>query len=147
MPEDRRDETVLRSVECSSLQSPQAINLFRKVVLQLLNRLQRLFTLHTSSEMKSVLLNSSGTYQIRLPAQDYPSSCGVRNCDKVPKYSLFMFRGVRKIAKKRLLASSYLSVCLSARTEQLSSHWAGFHEIWFFENFSNIYKCPSSFKI
>jgi len=48
MPEDRRDETVLRSVECSSLQSPQAFHLFRKVVLQL-HRLQRLFTLHTSS--------------------------------------------------------------------------------------------------
>jgi len=98
MPEDRRDETVLRSVECSSLLSPQAFNLFRRVVLQLLNRLQRLFTLRSSSEVRSVLLNSSGAYQIKLPAKDYPSSCRVRNCNQVPKYSFFMLRGLSKIA-------------------------------------------------
>jgi hypothetical protein len=36
-----------------------------------------------------------------------------------------IFRRVRKIAKKRLLALS----CLSVRLEQLGSHWTDFHEI------------------
>jgi hypothetical protein len=40
-----------------------------------------------------------------------------------------LFRRVRKIAISGYLASSYLSVCLSVRTEQLGSHWTDFHEI------------------
>jgi len=38
-------------------------------------------------------------------------------------------RRVRKIAVKRLLASSCLPVRPSVRREQLGSHWTGFHEI------------------
>jgi hypothetical protein len=57
--------------------------------------------LHTAQlrEVRSVPINSAGSYQIRLPAQDCPSSCRVRNCTQVHKYSFFMFRSVRKIAK------------------------------------------------
>jgi hypothetical protein len=41
------------------------------------------------------------------------------------------FRLIRKIAKKRLLGSSRLSLrlCLSLRMEQLGSHWKDFYEI------------------
>jgi len=46
----------------------------------------------------------------------------------------------RKSCEKRLLPSSYLSVCLSVRPyvhmEHLGSHWAYFHEIWYLRNFS-----------
>jgi hypothetical protein len=41
-----------------------------------------------------------------------------------------IFRRVRNIAKKRLLASSCLSVRLSVRMEQLGFQWTDFREIW-----------------
>jgi hypothetical protein len=43
------------------------------------------------------------------------------------------FAGLRKAS-----ISIVLSVCLSARMEQLRSHWTDFYEILVFENFSNI---------
>ena len=43
------------------------------------------------------------------------------------------FRCIRKIAKKTTsyVMSVHMSVRLSARTEQLNSHWTDFHEIWY----------------
>jgi hypothetical protein len=60
-------------------------------------------------------------------------------------------RRIRKIAKKRLLNSSLmsvrLSVCLSVyRMKQLGSYWKGFHKIWY-EYFSKICRENSSFII
>ena len=54
----------------------------------------------------------------------------------------------RKIAKKRMLALSCLSVRLfvhpsgglSVRMEQLDSHWTDFHEILYFTIFRKLYK-------
>ena len=43
------------------------------------------------------------------------------------------FAGLRKAS-----INIVLSVCLSARMEQLRSHWTDFYEILVFENFSNI---------
>ena len=43
-----------------------------------------------------------------------------------------IFKRVRKICEKRLLASSCLYVCLSVRMEHLRSYYTGFHEIWHF---------------
>jgi hypothetical protein len=40
--------------------------------------------------------------------------------------SLRVFKSIRKFVKKGLLASSRLSVLLSARMEQLDSHWTDF---------------------
>jgi hypothetical protein len=42
-----------------------------------------------------------------------------------------VFRRLRKIWEKRLLASPCLSVCPSVLIEQLGSHWADFCEIWY----------------
>ena len=42
-----------------------------------------------------------------------------------------LFGDFAKIAKKRLLASSCLSVRPYVRVEQLCSHWRDFHEIWY----------------
>jgi len=42
---------------------------------------------------------------------------------------LFFFRCVRKIAKKRLLVSSYFSVRPGVRLEKFYSQWTDFHEI------------------
>ena len=47
--------------------------------------------------------------------------------DPETNYHHFVFRRVCNIAKKRLLASSCLSVCM----KQLVSHWTDFHEIWY----------------
>jgi hypothetical protein len=43
----------------------------------------------------------------------------------------WLFRHIRIKAKKWLLASSYLSVCLSVCTEHPGSHRLEFHEIWY----------------
>jgi len=43
---------------------------------------------------------------------------------------VFHFRRGRKIAKKRLLVSSYLSVRPSVRMDHLGCQWSDFHEIW-----------------
>jgi hypothetical protein len=40
-----------------------------------------------------------------------------------------VFRRVRRIGEKRLLASSCPSVCLSVCMAQLGSHWTDFDEI------------------
>ena len=45
--------------------------------------------------------------------------------------SMNIFKRVRKIAEKRLLASS----CLSVRMEKLGSHWTDFHEILYLSIF------------
>jgi hypothetical protein len=50
---------------------------------------------------------------------------------------LRFFRRVRKIAKKRLVASSCLSVRPPVRMEQLGSHWSDFHEIIYLNIFRN----------
>jgi len=42
-----------------------------------------------------------------------------------------IFRRVRNIAKRPLLASACLSVRLSVRMEQLGSKWTDFREIWY----------------
>jgi hypothetical protein len=39
-----------------------------------------------------------------------------------------------KFAKNDYLALTYLSFRLSIRLEQLGSHWADFHEIWYLSN-------------
>jgi len=48
--------------------------------------------------------------------------------------------------EKRLLASSYLSVCPSVPME-LASHWKDFHEVWCFCIFAKICRGNSSFII
>ena len=48
----------------------------------------------------------------------------IKTC--IPKKYNFQARSQN--FEKRILASSYLSVCLSVHTEQLSSHWTDFRE-------------------
>ena len=58
---------------------------------------------------------------------------------------MFLFRSVRGIAEKRLLASSCLSHRPSVRTEQLGSHWTDFHEISYcsFTKYHTTNKCTN----
>ena len=52
------------------------------------------------------------------------------------------FQARSQNCEKRLLASSYQSVCLSVglsvRIEQLNSHWTNFDETWYFSFFENL---------
>jgi len=67
-------------------------------------------------------------------------------CVFLRSYAFFfsLFRRVRKIAKKRLIASSCL-LCPSVRFEQLGSHWKNFHEILSFDYLSKICRENSIF--
>jgi hypothetical protein len=58
------------------------------------------------------------------------------------KYTVCVYR--RQNREKWQFALWRLSVCLSVSIEQLGSHWAGFHEIWFLKVFSKI--CVKSSK-
>jgi hypothetical protein len=61
-----------------------------------------------------------------------------RHCMHRDNFAIFMHH--RKIAKKQLLASSCLSVCLSVsvRMEQLGSHWTDFQAIRYLRIFRKL---------
>ena len=59
-------------------------------------------------------------------------------------YVDFFWR-VRKLTKKRLLASSCLSVRTFLCMEELGSHWTDFYEIWYLRIISKIRRESSSF--
>ena len=53
-----------------------------------------------------------------------------------PTFLKIQLQARSKNCEKRLLASSRLSVCPSVHMEQLGSHWADFHDIWYRNFFS-----------
>ena len=67
---------------------------------------------------------------------------GVLPPPAVPLFSQIspLFRSFSQNCEKRLLASSCLSVCLSARMERFGSHRAGFHEMRCLRIFQSILK-------
>ena len=97
MPEDRRDSAALCGMQFVA--QPTSLSFAPQSCVAAPEPATTSLHMQTSSEVRSVLIISSGSYQIRPSAQDSPSSCSVRNCNKVLKYSLFVFIGVGKIAK------------------------------------------------
>jgi hypothetical protein len=62
-------------------------------------------------------------------------SLSARGLGPILSPKCYVFRIVCKIARKPVLASSYLPVRLSVRMEQLGSPWTDFHEVWYLNIF------------